>query len=46
MQSSGDTCNQYNLLPDDLADFQPEPVLEHDLSMITSTSSIYDVNMT
>lgn len=46
VQSSGDACHPYNLLPDDLADFQPEPVLEHDLSMITSTSSIYDVNMT
>jgi hypothetical protein len=36
----------YHLFPEDLADFQPEPVLEHDLSMITSTSGIFDVSMT
>ena len=40
------SCQQYNLLPEDLADFTPEPVLEHDLGMITSTSNIFDVNMT
>lgn len=45
VHSSQDVCGQYHLLPEDLADFQPEPVLEHDLSMITSTTSIYDVNM-
>ncbi|KAL8585824.1 hypothetical protein ACOMHN_065174 [Nucella lapillus] len=47
VHSSGDACSgrAYNLLPEDLVDFTPEPVLEHDLSIITSTSGIYDVNM-
>ncbi|KAK7109680.1 neurogenic differentiation factor 1-like [Littorina saxatilis] len=46
VHSTADMCSQFHLLPDDLVDFQPEPVLEHDLGMITSTSIIYDVNMT
>ncbi|XP_076439763.1 uncharacterized protein LOC143279570 [Babylonia areolata] len=45
VHSSVEGC-PYNVLPEDLADFTPEPVLEHDLSIITSTSGIYDVNMT
>ncbi|XP_046373146.2 neurogenic differentiation factor 1-like [Haliotis rufescens] len=37
-------CSQY-VLPEDLADFQPEPVLEHELGVISSTSGLFDVNV-